>query len=132
MADTSTAGRIGVTGVSTVAVPTSDADRALAFFEKLGFEKRRDATFGPGMRWVEVAPPGAVTTIALAPHREGTPIGIDTGVRFITKNPESDHAELKARGVDVDAEIMRFGGPVPPMFYFRDPDGNGYVIVGGA
>jgi len=24
---------------------------------------------------------------------------------------------------------MRFGGGVPPMFYFRDPDGNRLLIV---
>jgi len=24
---------------------------------------------------------------------------------------------------------MRMGGPVPPMFFFRDPDGNRFLIV---
>ena len=33
------------------------------------------------------------------------------------------------RGVDVDAEVMRMGGPVPPMFFFRDQDGNRLLIV---
>ncbi len=33
-------------------------DEALAFYtERLGFEKRDDQTFGPGMRWLTVAPP---------------------------------------------------------------------------
>jgi len=41
----------------------------------------------------------------------------------------ADHAELTARGVDADAEVMRMGGPVPPMFSFRDPDGNRLVVV---
>jgi hypothetical protein len=31
--------------------------------------------------------------------------------------------------VDVDAEISRMGDPVPPMFWFRDPDGNTLFIV---
>jgi hypothetical protein len=31
--------------------------------------------------------------------------------------------------VDVDAEVMRMGDPVPPMFFFRDQDGNGLMIV---
>jgi len=34
---------------------------------------------------------------------------------------------LVARGVDVD-ELLRWEG-VPPMFAFRDPDGNGLEIV---
>ena len=64
-----------ITEVRTVAVPVTDQDRALEFYVgALGFEKRMDATFGGGRRWIEVAPPGATTTIALAPpgpRREG-------------------------------------------------------------
>jgi hypothetical protein len=36
---------------------------------------------------------------------------------------------MKAKGVDVDAEISRMGGPVPPMFWFRDSDGNTLLVV---
>ena len=39
------------------------------------------------------------------------------------------HAELKAAGVDVDAEVSRYGDPVPPMFWFRDPENNTLMIV---
>ena len=60
--------------------------------------------------------------------READPAGIDTQVRFTTEDAEADHAALRARGVDVDAEIMRWPG-VPPMFSFRDPDGNRLIIV---
>jgi hypothetical protein len=31
--------------------------------------------------------------------------------------------------VDVDDEVMRMGDPVPPMFWFRDPDANVLMIV---
>ena len=34
-----------------------------------------------------------------------------------------------ARGVDVDAEVSRMGDPVPPMFWFRDQDGNTLLLV---
>lgn len=51
------------------------------------------------------------------------------GIRFLSEDAEGDHANLRVRGVDTDPEIMRFGGGVPPMFYFRDPDGNGLLIV---
>ncbi|MGH9367090.1 MAG: VOC family protein, partial [Thermoanaerobaculia bacterium] len=104
-----------------------DQDRALAFYlEKLGFEKRIDVPNGKGERWVEVAPPGSATTIALVRAREGNPTGIDTQVRFTTKDAKADHAELRGRGVDADGEVMR--SPVP-MFVFRDPDGNRFVTV---
>ena len=118
-----------ITALATIAVPVTDQEKALTFYvEQLGFEKRLDVTYGQGERWIEVAPPGAATTIALAGPGAGRQVGIDTGVRFTTEDATADHASLKARGVDVD-EVMRWGGPVPPMFYVRDPDGNSFVIV---
>jgi predicted enzyme related to lactoylglutathione lyase len=118
-----------VSRVGTVGIPTSDQGRALDFYTgSLGFEKRMDATFGEGLRWIEVAPAGATTTLALMPTPPGAPIGIDTNIRLFTADAEADHADLAARGVDVDPQIMRWEG-VPPMFTLRDPDGNTLVIV---
>jgi catechol 2,3-dioxygenase-like lactoylglutathione lyase family enzyme len=128
MTDTSTTTHI--TQLGTVIVPVADQDRALEFYrDKLGFEQRADIPFGHAERWVEVAPAGAATTVALIPPREGGPIGIDTNVGFTTEDIDSDHASLTAQGVEVDAEVMRMRGPVPPMFFFRDPDGNRFLIV---
>jgi catechol 2,3-dioxygenase-like lactoylglutathione lyase family enzyme len=130
MAETQTKTRI--TQVGTVIVPVSDQDRAIDFYiDKLGFVKRTDMPFGDGDRWVEVAPPGAATTIALVPPREGNPTGVETRTGFTTEDVDADHASLRARGVDVDPEVMRMGDPVPPMFFFRDQDGNSFLIVEG-
>jgi catechol 2,3-dioxygenase-like lactoylglutathione lyase family enzyme len=128
MSDTQT--RTHVTHVGTVIVPVSDQDRAIDFYvETLGFEKRADIPYGRGDRWVEVAPPGAATSIALVPPREGEAVGIETRIGYTTEDVDADHASLLARGVDVDPEVMRMGDPVPPMFFFRDPDGNKSFIV---
>jgi catechol 2,3-dioxygenase-like lactoylglutathione lyase family enzyme len=117
-----------ITDVRTVAVPVADQDRALAFYvEKLGFEKRFEFPMGAGARWIEVAPPGATTTIALVSSPEGRPTGVDTGIRFTTTDAGADHDDLEARGVEVD-EVLRWEG-VPPMFAFRDIDGNKLVMV---
>jgi catechol 2,3-dioxygenase-like lactoylglutathione lyase family enzyme len=125
---TDTATRI--TQVGTIIVPVSDQDAAIAFYtEKLGFEKRADIPFGNGDRWVEVGPVGQATTLALMPPREGESVGIATRVAFNSSDVEADHADLKDRGVDVDAEVMKMGGLVPPMFWFRDPDNNSFLIV---
>src|SRR5579872_6180541 len=92
-----------ISGIGTVGVPTGDQDRALAFYEAtLGFEKRRDLPFGPGNRWIEVAPPGAEVTIALQPTPPGHPVGVDSGIRLFTSDAEATHAELEAAGADVD------------------------------
>jgi len=117
-----------ISDVRTVAVPVRDQQRALDFYGGvLGFETRMDSPF-PGGRWIEVAAPGATTTIALAAAQEGTATGVDTGIRFTTADATADHSGLAAAGVDVDAEVLRFPG-VPPMFSFRDPDGNTLYVV---
>ncbi len=118
-----------ITGVGTVGVPVADQDRALRFYaEVLGFETRLDAPFAPGRRWIEVAPPGAATTLALVAAEDGLPAGVPTGIRLTSEDAEADHAALRARGADVDAEVLRWPG-VPPMFALRDREGNGLVVV---
>jgi predicted enzyme related to lactoylglutathione lyase len=117
-----------ISDVRTVAVPVRDQQRALEFYGGvLGFETRMDSPF-PGGRWIEVAAPGASTTVALAPAREGTATGVDTGIRLSTADATADHESLTRAGVDVDSEVLRFPG-VPPMFSFRDTDGNTLYVV---
>ena len=126
----STAAATTIGQVATVMVPVADQDRAIEFYtEKLGFEKRADVPFGDGNRWVEVAPAGAATSLALVQPRQGESAGIESRVALDSNDIDADHAALRERGVDVDPEVMRMGGPVPPMFFFRDADGNRLLIV---
>ena len=127
MSETQT--RTNIKQVGRMIITVADQDKAIDFYVgKLGFEKRMDVPFGPTQRWVEVAPPGAATTIALVAAGEGAPAGVDTGIRLTTEDAAADHAGLRSRGVDADAEIMNMGG-APPMFTFRDQDGNRLVVV---
>jgi predicted enzyme related to lactoylglutathione lyase len=125
------AGKLHITEVGRVALPAADQDRALEFYiDTLGFELRVDETFADGqMRWIEVAPAGAATAIAITPPMEGGPAAVDTGIIISTGDIDADHETLKGAGVDVDAEIARMGKPVPPMFRLRDPNGNSLTIV---
>jgi catechol 2,3-dioxygenase-like lactoylglutathione lyase family enzyme len=120
-----------ISRIGTIVVPVSDQARAIDFYVgTLGFEKRTDVPFGNGYRWVEVAPADAATTIAIVPPPPGKPTGnVETGIGLNTDDIDADHADLKARGVDVDAEVSRMGDPVPPLFWFRDPDGNTLMVV---
>jgi len=117
--------------LSLVIIPVADQDRQIEFYESIGFEKRTDTPFGGGYRWVEVYPPEGTTGIALAPpppgQEEVTPA--QTGITLTTSDIDTTHAEFKARGVDVDAEVSRMGDPVPPMFWFRDPTGHSLMVV---
>jgi catechol 2,3-dioxygenase-like lactoylglutathione lyase family enzyme len=112
-----------VSHIGTVIVPVADQDAALAFYTgTLGCEVRLDAEFAPGQRWLEVAPPGAETTLALV-DAEAMTVSLATG------DADAAHAALTQSGADVDAEVMRWGGGVPPMFTFRDHDGNRFRVV---
>jgi catechol 2,3-dioxygenase-like lactoylglutathione lyase family enzyme len=123
--------KLHLTRVGRVCVTVADTDRALDFYVgTLGFEKVVDVPMGPDMRWVEVQLHGAETTVAIAPPPPGTAAGASqTGIILDTTSIEADHAALKAAGADVDEEISRMGGPVPPMFWLRDPDGNSLIVV---
>ena len=118
-----------IDGVLTIGVPVSDQDRALEFYvDRLGFEKRRDVPVPQfGGRWIEVAPAGAAVTIALVPEQAKAPAGVETGIRLATSDADADHADLRVNGVEVD-DLLRWPG-VPPMFAFRDQDGDGLEVI---
>jgi predicted enzyme related to lactoylglutathione lyase len=121
----------GIRGVSLVIVPTVDQDRAIAFYESIGFEKRTDVPMGDNYRWVEVYAPEGTTGIALAPPPpDQLPVQpTQTGITLTTDDIDATHAAFKAIGVDVDAEVGRMGDPVPPMFWFRDTTGHSLLVV---
>jgi catechol 2,3-dioxygenase-like lactoylglutathione lyase family enzyme len=120
----------GLRRISLVCVPTIEQDRAVQFYESLGFEKRVDEPFGGGYRWIEVYPPEGGTGVALAPPPQVDTIEpMQTGITLSTDDIDATHSELKSRGVDVDAEVSRMGEPVPPLFWFRDPSGHTLMVV---
>jgi len=116
------------TGVHTVAVPVRDQDAALAFYTgPLGLEVRFDAELQPGFRWVDVAAPGAATSLALVRAGDGLPTGVDTGIRLVTPDARDAHTALTDAGADV-GELLLWDS-APPMFSFRDPDGNTLYVT---
>jgi catechol 2,3-dioxygenase-like lactoylglutathione lyase family enzyme len=119
-----------LTSIRTVAVGVVDQDAALAFFvDTLGFQAQMDAELQPGFRWIEVAPPGSAVSVALVVASDAQPAGTDTGIRFTSTDAAAEHEAMTAAGVDVD-ELLRWPG-VPPMFDFRDPDGNVFYVTQG-
>ena len=122
-----------VSQVANVIVPVADQDAMLGFYtETLGLELRADVPFGDedSGRWIEVAPAGAETPIALCPPGpKGESGGKDTGITLQVDDIDGYHAQLRERGVDVDAEVSRMGDPVPQLCWFRDPEGNQLMIV---
>jgi catechol 2,3-dioxygenase-like lactoylglutathione lyase family enzyme len=119
--------------IANVVIPVADQDAAIEFYAKLGFETRVDIPFGGAYRWVEVGLGDSETTIALAPPPPDKPELAgkrETGVTLQTDDIRAFHTQLKEAGVDVDQEISEMGDPVPPMFWFRDMEGNTLLVVG--
>ena len=114
--------------VRTIGINVTNQDDAVTFYlDTLGFEKRLDAPISPTMRWIEVAPPGATTSIALIANEGTVDVAADTGIRFTVTDAEAEHAAMHERGVNV-GDVLRWDG-VPPMYTFDDPDGNRFYIV---
>jgi predicted enzyme related to lactoylglutathione lyase len=117
-----------ITEMRTVGIRVRDQEAAVGFYvDTLGFEKRLDAQISPEMRWIEVAPRGAMISLALTPARGSTEVTTDTGIRYVVPDVDAEHAAMSERGVDV-SEVIRWEG-VPPMYTFDDPDGNRFYIV---
>ncbi|MDX2006131.1 MAG: VOC family protein [Meiothermus sp.] len=120
-----------VNGTAYITVLVGNQDEAIEFYqEKLGLEVRLDVPFGPKERWVTVAPKGSAgpefsLVQADSPAKQQA-VGRQAGdhVLFVltTEDVDRDHADLKARGVEVlgDPENLPWGR----HFLFRDPYGN--------
>jgi catechol 2,3-dioxygenase-like lactoylglutathione lyase family enzyme len=78
----------GLKTISLVCLPTIEQDKAVAFYESLGFEKRTDQPFHGGYRWIEVYPPEGTAGIALAPPPPGSgPVQpTNTGIALTTND----------------------------------------------
>ncbi len=114
--------------VSIVSVPIRDQERAKAFYvDQLGFELRRDAPWGEGMRWVEVAPVGSPTALTLVTWFESMPPGSLQGLVVTTDDIHATYAALQAKGVTFDSPPVEQPGGV--LAVLRDPDGNGLVLA---
>ncbi len=105
-----------------MAIPVTDQERSKSLFEALGFECSFDAELQEGFRWIELAPPGASTSVALVAAGADLPIGVDTGIRLIATDARAAQAELVSQGCEV-GELLDWE-TAPLMFSFRDLDGN--------
>lgn len=115
-----------ITGFEILSVPVSDPERAKLFYrDVLGFELIREEPMGPGMRWIQLAPPGQAVTIALVTWFEQMKPGGLQGVMVNTDDIDAAHATLSARGLQLGAIEQQ---PWGRYALFNDPDGNGWIL----
>lgn len=114
-----------ITHVRLLTVPVSDLDTAKDFYAgKLGFDVVTDQQNGP-IRWLQLAPKGAETSVVLANHTPAAP-GSLQGLILATADLDGDCAALREAGVDVDGpQDLPWGRQA----VITDPDGNGLVLA---
>ncbi|MEU0033611.1 VOC family protein [Streptomyces sp. NPDC006333] len=133
--------------LEVVVVPVSDADRAKAFYEKLGWRLDADFSDGADFRVVQFTPPGSPCSIIFGTRISAAPPGSSEGLHLVVADIEAARAELADRDVEV-SEVFhdaggvfhragtegRVSGPDPErrsyssFLSFSDPDGNGWVL----
>ena len=112
-----------------VPVPVTDVDRAKAFYEQVGFVADVDVRPVPGMRVVQLTPPGSACSIAIGTglgEISEIPPGTVRGLHLVVDDIEKARDELRGRGVEVDA-VNDVGGGVR-FARFSDPDGNSLLL----
>ena len=108
-----------------IGMPVTDQNASLDFYtRKLGFEARVNMEHFemPGIRWIELAPPGAATAIVLSTWEDSDSRGT---IILVTTDIEADYAELKAKGLELPPlEHQPWG--ISTMI--TDPDGNKLLL----
>lgn len=118
--------------VGQIMLYVNNQDQARDFWtEKLGFQVIAEEDHGQGMRWIEIAPPGADTTIVLqnkefvAKMDPGLNLGTPS-LMFYTENADQLYEDLKSKNVKV-GEIMDI--PAGRVFNFADDEENYFAVI---
>lgn len=129
-----------ITRLARVTLAVRDQEEALRFYtETLGFEKRADVQFGPGMRWLTIAPPQQQELEIVLQHPNAAMHGEERAAELLAgigKSPtwvlystdcQADYARLLERDV-------RFVSPPTEQPYgleavFLDLYGNSYSLL---
>ena len=114
--------------LEVVQVPVSDVDRSKSFYmDKLGFVLDHDVEYIPGMRVVQLTPPGSAASIVIGTGMTSMAPGSLEGLQLVVPDMDTARAGLLGRGADI-SEVQDLGGVL--FAYFADPDGNRWVIQG--
>ncbi|MFD1211334.1 glyoxalase superfamily protein [Arthrobacter sp. GCM10027362] len=109
-----------------VFVPVTDVDRAKKFYvEQVGFNADHDHTVRPGLRFVQLTPPGSACSIALGEGITDMAPGSQRGLQVVVPDAAAAREELLGRGVQAsDVDVQEWGSFVT----FADPDGNTWTL----
>ena len=116
---------IGLRGMAPL-LQVFDMPTSLHFYrDTLGFDVVRDEAMGPKDRWMQLAPKGCSTTIALVTWFETMRPGGLQCVMLNSTNIDQDHQDLSAKGLKLTPIAEQ---PWGRFAMFNDPDGNGWIL----
>ena len=109
-----------------VPVPVSDTDRAKDFYvNKVGFNADHDHKVKPGLRFVQLTPPGSACSVVIGEGTTDMKPGIQKNLQMVVKDAAAIRETLLHNGVEVsEVQEMPWGNFV----YFADPDGNTWAL----
>ena len=117
--------------LEVIGLPVSDVDAAKAFYADLvGFHVDHDIRPGPGVRVVQLTPPGSACSVVLG---EGIPLGepgTTKGCQLVVADIDAARELLAGRGVQISPvqQLGPDGAPGSRFAFFSDPDGNGWSL----
>jgi catechol 2,3-dioxygenase-like lactoylglutathione lyase family enzyme len=117
--------------LEVIGIPVSDVDRAKAFYvDQVGFGIDHDIEPAPGMRVVQLTPPGSACSVVFG---VGMPLGepgSTRGPQLVVEDIDAARAELRGRGLEITdvQQLGPEGAPGSRFAFFSDPDGNGWSI----
>ncbi|MDQ6918371.1 MAG: VOC family protein [Candidatus Dormibacteraeota bacterium] len=117
--------------LEVVPLPVSDVDAAKAFYTRqVGVNLDHDIRPSPGMRVVQMTPPGSACSVVIG---EGLPLGKPgsvKGVQLVVEDIDAVREALAGRGVGVGdvQQLGPEGSPGSRFLFFEDPDGNMWSV----
>ncbi|HET9902035.1 MAG TPA: VOC family protein [Actinomycetes bacterium] len=117
--------------LEVIGIPVSNVDAALTFYtERIGFHLDHDVQPVPGMRVVQMTPPGSSCSVVMG---EGMPLGepgSTKGMQLVVEDIDAMRADLAGRGVEI-TDVQQLGPEGTPgsrFAFFSDLDGNGWSL----
>jgi catechol 2,3-dioxygenase-like lactoylglutathione lyase family enzyme len=121
-------------------LPVADVDRAKAFYQRLGWRLDIDFEPAPGVRGVQLTPPGSAASIQFGQNTNSMQPGSLEGLFLVVDDIEAARAELIEGRIEVGEiwHLEQGKGPQPGLdpqrrsyfsrASFADPDGNRWVL----
>jgi catechol 2,3-dioxygenase-like lactoylglutathione lyase family enzyme len=113
--------------IELIHLPVTDVDRAKAFYvEQCGFIADHDQSPAPGIRFVQITPPGSACSFAFGEGLGGTlaPGTLDA-IQAVIPDADAALEQLRASGVDAQGVDEQAWGR---FVTFADPDGNRWTL----